>query len=133
MKANGCEQLRTQSQLPLLSSLPEPKPAPSALLAKITSEEQAIVVAMRLKPGGPYFDAFFAQSLGISRSYFSEIKRGDKPMPRKLRARFAAVTGSTLLTQFEQLQSAMRTVSGRATERDRVEQILRDAGVANAA
>ncbi len=135
MKANVCEPLRTLSQRRFhwLAGLPDPQPAPQGVLAAVHSEGEAIAVSMRMKPGGPYTDAWYAERLGISRSYLCEIKKGGKPMPRRLRMPFASLTGTTLLQQFEQLQAAMRHVAGRETEADRIDRILRDAGVAIAA
>jgi hypothetical protein len=130
MKANTCEHQRT---FPWMAALPAPQLAPQPLLAACTSEEMAMALAMKLKPGGPYSDSWFAERLGVSRSYLCEIKKGVKPMPVWMRKPFAHLTGSLLLSQWHDLQSAMRAVQGRPTQADRIDQLLASVGLREAA
>jgi hypothetical protein len=116
-----------------MAALPAPQPAPQALLAACTSEDMAMTMAMKLKPGGPYSDSWFASRLGVSRSYLCEIKKGVKPMPVWMRKPFAHLTGSLLVTQWHELQSAMRTIQGKPTKADRIDQLLASVGMREAA
>lgn len=116
-----------------MALLPSPQAAPQQLLAACTSESMAMALAMRLKQGGPYSDSWFAERLGVSRSYLCEIKKGTKPMPVWMRRPFAHLTGSLLLSQWHDLQSAMRAVQGRPTEADRINQLLASVGMREAA
>lgn len=130
MKANSCEHQRT---FPWMSALPNPQPAPQQLLAACTSETDAIAVALRLKQGGPYSDAWIAARLRISRSYFCEIKKGAKPMPVWMRRPFAYLTGWLIVSQWHDLQSAMRVVQGNVRQVDRISQMIASAGLKEAA
>lgn len=130
MKANTCEHQRT---FPWMAALPAPQDAPQTLVAACADEGEAMQVAMRLKQGGPYSDAWFASRLGVSRSYLCEIKKGGKPMPVWMRKPFAHLTGSQIVSQYHDLQSAMRVVRGLPTEQDRISTLLRQAGYQEAA
>lgn len=90
-------------------------------------------IAMRLKAGGPYSDSWFAERLGVSRSYLCEIKKGTKAMPVWMRQPFAHLTGSNVLRQWHDLQSAMRAVQGRSRPQDRISRLLADHGLQQAA
>lgn len=130
MKANTCEHQRT---FPWMGVLPSPQDAPQSLVAACADEGEAMRIAMKIKPGGPYSDAWFATRLGVSRSYLCEIKKGAKPMPVWMRKPFAHLTGSNVLRQWHDLQSAMRAVQGRHTQTDRIEQLLASHGLKEAA
>lgn len=126
MKANGCERLRTFSWMDESAA---PERAPHGLLSACRTEGEALVIAMRMKPGGPFSAAWFAKKLAISPSYLSEIKKGEKPFPVRLRKPFAYLTGTWLLSQYHELQSALRAASGAETDSDRITRIMREAGV----
>lgn len=125
MKANPCEQQRT---FPWLALMPAPQAAPQPLISACRADTDAIRIAMKLKPGR-FADSWFADQLGISRSYLCEIKRGLKPFPQRLLQPFAYLTGSLLLTQWYELQSQRRAVAGVETDADRIARIMREAGV----
>lgn len=110
--------------------MPAPERVAQPLLAACRSEIDAIRIAMKMKPGGPFTDSWFASRLGVSRSYLCAIKKGERPFPVWMRRPFAYLTGSLLLTQWHELQSAMRQISGAETQADRDTRILREAGVA---
>lgn len=106
-----------------------PQRAPQTVLTACRNEVDAMLIAMRMKPGGPFSAAWFADRLGISRSYLSEIKAGRKPFPVRLRKPFAYLTGTWLLSQYHDLQSALRAASGIESDADRITRVLREAGV----
>ena len=88
------------------------------------SERDALLVALAHR--GRRSRAWFAKALGVSRSYFSEITTGTKPVPDWMVTPFCVLTGSNLLAQYRDLQRALRIVSDREAEASRIERIARE-------
>ena len=101
-----------QSNLPLMSTMQRPpKAAPDVVLRQIESEAQAVAVAMT-----GFKLAYIAASLGKSETYICRIRKGERPMPRKLIADFCRITGTTLLQDFIDLQAALAEVHHTRTQ-----------------
>ena len=109
-----------QTSLPLVGEVPRPKSAPDAVLARISSECEAIRVSLiGLKA------VYVADVLGISESYLSLIRSGQRRMSDRLVTRFCHATGSLLLQQYRDLQSALRAIKGQCA-REREESLARE-------
>jgi hypothetical protein len=114
-----------QRQFTWLSAMPAPTDAPSQLLAMCTNEADAIQVALRACAGRRRSQSQLAAQMGISKSYLSEIKAGDKPMPEWMVRPFASLTGSNIVQQYRDLQEALRIVSQKPTQSDRINRMAR--------
>lgn len=107
-----------------LSTMPQPADAPRSVLAMCESETDALLAALAMR--GRRSRSWFARALGISRSYFSEITSGTKPVPEWLVVPFCILTGSNLLSQYRDLQRALRLVTDREAESARIARITRE-------
>jgi len=103
-----------QRNFPFISILPAPKTAPASLVARITTDAQAMAVSLIGHKHG-----YIAAQLGISAGYLSQILHG-KPAPEWLIAPFCSLTGTHLLAQFRRLQDAQRMADGMETEADTI-------------
>jgi DNA-binding transcriptional regulator YdaS (Cro superfamily) len=99
-----------QTAFAFLSILPQPKPAPDALVARMGNAAQAVAVSIRacgLK------QAYLAAQLGISGAYLSQIRNGKRGVPDALVLPLAYLTGSLLVRQYLDLQDALAVAKGR--------------------
>lgn len=99
-----------QREFPFFSTMPPPDQAPPTAVAMCASEAQALRVAMRHR--GKRASSWFANQLDVSRSYFSEIATGKKPIPDWMIVPLCVLTGTNLLAQYRQWQRAMRIAAG---------------------
>lgn len=114
-----------QREFPWLATAPAPANATNQLLAMCASEADAIQVALRACAGHHLSQNKIASSFGISKGYMSEIKTGTKPMPDWMVRPFCYLTGSNIVQQYRDLQEALRIVSQKPTQRDRIERMAR--------
>lgn len=96
-----------QTSFPFLSAMPAPKDAPDSLVARISSESEAVAVSMRAKG---FKQSWYAAQLGKSESYISLIASGKRRVPRWFVKPFCVLSGSNLLAQHIELQAALATV-----------------------
>lgn len=82
----------------------KPKDAPLQVVRQIESPDQALAIAMK---AGDHKLANVAAAIGKSESYVSRMRRGVRPIPRRLVGPLCAATESNLLRQFFDLQAAM--------------------------
>jgi hypothetical protein len=102
-----------QTSFPFLSACKPPKRAPDDMLARITSEAQAVKVSIgssRLK------QAYIAAELKVSPSYLSLIRNGKRPVPEHLVQPFCYLVGSLLLQQYREFRAALRAVRGQGAD-----------------
>ncbi len=66
---------------------------------------------------------WIADRLQISRSYFTEVTRGQKRVPDWMIEPLCALTGTTLLAQYRDLQRALRMSERREAEAARIARI----------
>lgn len=105
-----------QTAFPFLTACADPKPAPDGLLARITSDVDAIRVSIR---ASGLKQAYIAKALGVSAPYLSLIRNGKRPLPERLTTPFCYLTGQLLLKQYRDLQAALRAIRGGG-ETDRI-------------
>lgn len=120
---NTSEHLRTvvkQGELPLLALVPQPRDATDKTLRLCETEQDAIAVALKL---AHVSQANVARGMGISRSYLTMLKTGERVMTSALLARFCVVTGSNLVRQYRELQMALRVARGQVRQADRISEI----------
>lgn len=121
---NTSEHLRTvvnvQRELPLLAGLPTPRDADEKTVRRCDSEQDAIAVSLAL---APCRQAHVARRIGISRSYLTMLKTGERALPAGLVGPFCAATGSNLVRQYRNLQSALRIAQGTVRFSDRIAEI----------
>lgn len=89
------------------------KPAPDSVVARITSEAHAIkvsIVASQMK------QAYLAAKLGVSPTYLTLMKKGDRPVPEWIVTPFCVHVGSMLLKQYREFQAALRAMRGEGQE-----------------
>lgn len=96
-----------QTSFPFLSAMPSPKDAPDALVARISSESEAVAVSMRAKG---FKQSWYAAQLGKSEAYISLIASGKRPVPRWFVKPFCVLSGSNLLAQHIELQTALASL-----------------------
>lgn len=97
-----------------------PKDAPAKLVRQIDSESQALAVSIA---AGGHKLAYIAARVGKSIAYVSRMQSGHRPIPEKLVRPLCAATGSNLLSQFIELQTAL----GEVCEVSRLAALLRSA------
>lgn len=103
--------LETQNSLRLAFGVQKgPKDAPAKLLRLLDTEQQAIAVSITYSG---FKLAYIGACLGKSESYVSLLRAGKRPMPEKLVGPFCAATGTNLLRQFRDLQSALTECDAR--------------------
>lgn len=97
-----------------------PKDAPAKLVRRMDDDAMALAVSMRA--AGCKL-AYVAACVGRSESYVSLLRSGKRAIPDKLVGPLCAATGSNLLRQFRQLQTAL----GEVCEVERLADMLRQA------
>ncbi|MFK2876922.1 hypothetical protein [Rhodanobacter hydrolyticus] len=112
--------LGNQSSLPLAFGVHHaPKDAPAKLLRQIDSDAQALAVSIA---AGHHKLDYIGACVGKSRAYISRLQNGERPIPDKLVKPLCAATGSNLLAQFRELQTALNRFEA---ERDAVKHLAR--------
>ncbi len=96
-----------QTTFTFLSALPSPKDAPDALISRVSSDSEAVAVAMRARG---FKQAWYAAQLGKSEAYISQIVNGRRPVPEWFVEPFCVLSGSNLLRQYRQLQEALAAI-----------------------
>lgn len=109
-----------QGELHLLGLVPEPRNASEKTVRLCESEEDAIAVSLRLAPAS---QAEVARRMGISRSYLTMLKTGERTMTSALLGRFCVCTGCNLVRQYRELQLALRIARGQERQADRIAEI----------
>jgi hypothetical protein len=118
---NGQLHDATQKTLPLAFGVHRaPTDAPAKVLRQIESEAQALAVAIA---AGHHKVAYIAACIGKSHAYVSLMQSGKRAIPDRLIGPLCAATGSNLLRQFHQLQTAL----GEVCEVERLADLLRTA------
>lgn len=127
-EANACEHFLAspkQREMPFLQTLPAPVDASRQSVAMCHSESDAIAVSLRHRLNG-HSQSWVARALGYSRSYFSELKTGAKPMPEARVVDFCHLTGTNLLAQYRALRRALAIAERGETQATRIERIARE-------
>lgn len=120
---NASEHPRTvvkQGEFALLGLVPQPRDAAEKTLRMCDSEQDAIAVSIQLSR---ISQAEIARRMGISRSYLTMLKTGERTMTTDLLGRFCVVTGSNLVRQYRELQLALRLARGHVRQHDRIAEI----------
>jgi len=114
----------TQREFALLAGLPEPKDAAEKTVRLCDSEPDAIAVSIAISG---LRQAEIARRMGVARSYLTMLKTGERMMPRNAQSnmtgRFCSATGTNLLRQYRELQSALRVARGQVRAVDRIAEI----------
>lgn len=69
------------------------------------------------------FAMLSTRRMGISRSYLTMLKTGERVMTTDLLGRFGVSTGCNLVRQYRALQSALRAAAGHVRQADRIDEI----------
>ena len=101
--------------------MPAPINAPRSALSMCASEAEALRVALVAR--GKKSHSWFAKSLGLSRSYFSELANGKKAIPDWMIVPLCVLTGTNLLSQYREWQRAMNIACATETDAQRAERI----------
>lgn len=111
------EKLVPQREMAFISCLPPPKDADDKTVRLCDSEEDAIAVSIVLSR---CTQTEVANRMGVSRSFLTMLKRGERVLTRKMTPVFCAATGSNLIRQYRCVQSALRVMNGVQREEDRI-------------
>lgn len=106
-----------QTELPLLALLPSPAKADGKTVRMCDTEQDAIAVSIRLSG---LDQVVVAGRMGISETYLSLIKKGERRLTEKLLPKFCTATGWDLVRQYRAMHSAMRMAEGYSREADRL-------------
>lgn len=120
---NASEQSGTgvkQGELRLLGLLPQPRDAAEKTLRLCESEQDAIAVSLRLARAS---QAKVAERMGISRSYLTMLKTGERVLTTDMLGRLCVATGCNLARQYRELQLALRIARGQVRQVDRILEI----------
>lgn len=109
-----------QRSFAFLSALPPPAAAPSALVARVESEAEAVAVSIALSG---HKQEWIARQLGRSPAWLSRVRNGSLPVPGWMLTPFCAMTRTTLLRQYQQLQQAIAVVEFKDSAKRRVERL----------
>ena len=94
--------------------------APAKVLRQVETAAQALAVSIA---AGNFKLDYIAACIGKSRAYVSRLQNGKRPIPDRLVMPLCAATGSLLLRQFLDLQSALAEVN----DVERLARLLREA------
>lgn len=120
---NTSEHSRTavnQGELRLIALMVPPCDASEKTVRLCDSEQEAIAVAIALSK---LSQAELARRIGISRSYLTMLKTGERTLSSKLLTAFCHASGSNVVRQYRALHSAIRAAQGRGRISDRIEAI----------
>lgn len=112
-----------QTTFPFLSILPAPKDAPDALVARVSSESEAVAVSLRAKR---FKQSWYAAQLGISEAYVSQIANGRREVPDWFVEPFCVLSGSNLLKQHRDLQAALKAIKEQACAKAAIQRMAED-------
>lgn len=113
-----------QRSFAFLQSLPAPTDADARILSLCRSEADALTLTLRFK-GERFSAAWFAERLGVSGAYLSQMRHG-KPIPEWIVKPICALAGTNLLSQYRTLQLALRIATHSQTQRERIEMLVRE-------
>jgi hypothetical protein len=99
-----------QTKFPFLAVMQAPKRAPDGMVARIESEAQAVAVSLQ---SSHCKQAYIAAQLGISPTYLSLIRHGERPLPGRLVVPLCYLTGTWLIQQHRDFREALAVVQGR--------------------
>ena len=111
-----------QREFPWFQTVQAPTNAPQHVVAQCASYAQAARVALVMKAGGPWTDAWLAGRLKVSKGYLSRVLNGQQPFPRWMLQPISFATGTRLVQQYDDLQRALR-ITDAPTERDIVQRL----------
>lgn len=111
-----------QREFPWIQAVQTPQNAPQHVVAQCASYAQAARVALVMKAGGPWTDAWLAGRLKVSKGYMSRVLSGAQPMPRWMLQPISFATGTRLIQQYDDLQRALR-ITDTPTMRDHVQRL----------
>lgn len=97
-----------------------PTAAPAKVVRQVETAAQALAIS--IAAAGHKLD-YIGACIGKSRGYVSRMQSGKRPIPAKLVMPLCAATGSLLLRQFIELESALETVN----DVERLARMLREA------
>lgn len=97
-----------------------PVAAPAKVVRQVETAAQALAIS--IAAAGAKLD-YVGACIGKSRGYVSRMQSGKRPIPNKLVMPLCAATGSLLLRQFLDLESALAEVN----EVERLAAMLREA------
>jgi len=115
---NPCQRF-VQREFPWLSAMPSPVDAPRCVLAACTSAADALNVSIAARK---FSAAKYADLLGVSPSFMSLMRHGERPIPEWFVKPLCALTGTNLLSQWFALQGALDSLQ-RTPERVRIERL----------
>lgn len=101
-----------------IEGVPTPRDADEKTLRLCFSEQDAVVVSIRLS--GLSLDEIGAR-IGVSKQAVSKWQTAGLP-PKRTQA-FLNATGTNLVRQYRAMERAIREATGRGRERDRIEAI----------
>lgn len=110
----------TQREIPVLSSLPQPRMADEKTVRMCETDEDAIAVGIVLSG---LTQSEIAARMGISKVYLTLMKKGQRYMNSTRASQFSAATGWNIVRQHRDLQMAIRVATGIPREVDRIAQI----------
>jgi len=113
-----------QAEMALDGRLP-PVDVPMRAVALCESEGDAIKASVDLRFPDKS-DGWVAKRIGMSRTFFNEIKNGAKSMPADRVATFCQECGINLLRQFRDLQKQMRDAEHGPSTASRIAGIARE-------
>lgn len=97
-----------------------PVAAPAKVVRQVETAAQALAIS--IAAAGCKLD-YIGACVGKSRAYVSRLQNGKRPIPARLVIPLCAATGSLLLRQFLELESALETVN----DIERLARMLREA------
>lgn len=113
-----------QAEMALDGRMP-PVDVPMRAVALCESEADAIKASLDLRFPGKS-DGWVAKRIGMSRTFFNEIKNGAKTMPADRVATFCQECGVNLLRQYRDLQRQMREHEHGQSAVSRIAHITRE-------
>lgn len=118
-----------QRSFPWLSIMPAPIDAQPQIVGLCHSAQDALNASLIAK-GSNFTASWFAQRLGVSSAYLSQLRHGVKRIPEWMVGPLCYLTGTNLLQQYIDLQTALREVRRERTERERIAAVARELRVA---
>jgi ribosome-binding protein aMBF1 (putative translation factor) len=98
-----------------------PRRADEQTLRLCLTERDAILSSIQLS-GLTYRE--IAARMGCSKSLVNLYAKGERDLTRKRTAAFECATGTCLMTQFRDVERAIRAATGHVRERDRIANIV---------
>lgn len=113
----------TQKQLILqrIEGVRTARRADEQTLRRCLTEQDAILSSIQLS-GLTYRE--IAARMGASKSLVNALAKGERNLTHKRTPAFECATGTCLITQFRDMERAIRAATGRVRERDRIAHIV---------